>query len=200
MKEKLRKAIGKIEKMCLSQSYDDYLNDHKKIKGSIPIRYFSGISFVLTSIFLNLYNVSDLDKFNEVVMWISALLLIAGMGFLLSTANLVTKKGIEKSKILNKEDFLISELKNSTLSFEQIKSLDSSVLLIKNNLKESEFEELLFKVEKKSGEEIGNAYFYYVLFSNYDDIISEIKSEKKQKEMIIKKSNMLIGEKVGVSF
>lgn len=157
-----------------------------------------GVVITISSIILSHLIINDLIEVSGLLICFNLALLAVGCGLSIYTISKLLDKMSNEKNMLNESDFIINELKDKTLNVDQIKSFESTISLIKNNLKNSEFEELLFKAEKKSGKEIGNAYFYYFLFLNYDDMIKEIKEEKKQKEMAAQKSKVLMNEEMEV--
>lgn len=96
-----------------------------------------------------------------------------------------------------KENYIFYKNKSryKELSLSEIKLLRNGVLNIKNKMSAYEFDELIFRTEKKSGKKIGNAYFYIVLFERYQEILKEIQYDKKEKEILSIKSNSLICDK-----
>lgn len=201
MKKNIEKSIELIKKTYFSQSYQNYLINYKKktsLKKSTVFSFLGGVVITISSIILSHLIINDLIEVSGLLICFNLALLAVGCGLSIYTISKLLDKMSNEKNMLNESDFIINELKDKTLNVDQIKSFESTISLIKNNLKNSEFEELLFKAEKKSGKEIGNAYFYYFLFLNYDDMIKEIKEEKKQKEMAAQKSKVLMNEEMEV--
>lgn len=197
MNKEMSNAILKLESISLPRSYKDYEKNFNKsiaLSKSTKVKYFSGMFMSIALIGLGINATINNYQLGVLGAIVTLLFLILSCSLLMSgTSELIVNANKSKDKLTEKE-FMIGEFKNKTLTLNEIKSINDSISLLKGGLMDSEFNEVLFETQKISEKEIGNAYFYYVLFTQYDEILNKIRNDKNEKNIMIEKSNILIKE------
>lgn len=190
-------AILKLESISLTKSYEDYeKNFNKSIvpSKSSKVKYFSGIFMSIVLIGIGIHAIINNYQLGILSATIMLIFLILSCSLSLSGSYELFFNDKKSKEKLTKKEFMIGEFKNKTLTLNEIKSINDSISLLKGGLMDSEFNEVLFETQKISEKEIGNAYFYYVLFTQYDEILNKIRNDKNEKNIMIEKSNILIKE------
>lgn len=106
--------------------------------------------------------------------------------FILSTIKLINIVAISY-KIINGNDFediRIEKAKKTRLNLFQRKRMARELLKIENIIGKKAYSELIQEVKIRSGKNKKNAYFYYVLFFEYFDIMEKIKNKNDVNQKI----------------
>lgn len=169
-KEKRKENKRKEEKKCKKKAVITLIN------------FLIGFSIICTCM-------STSVSFNNEKPFIMYLLFIIGVIFLGSSTlyllDLSISKDFEKNTPLKTDqEIMIESFKNKNLTLEEIRALKDVISEIKLKMTINEFDDVLLMIQEKTGKEIGNAYFYYVLFDDYDVFLNEVKRKNETKKLL----------------
>lgn len=187
-----RKSVNEL----LEKEYKADLSFNKKI-------FLPSIFFLLLSIvgLLNI-DISNVEVIKDEVMasLIAILMLILFCSLIFS---LLSAFFYYKFMFFNKVKYFeyfeevvkIREIKRKDLSLKELEELKPLFHEIKEKLSEMEFVALMKIAEIKSGEILGNAYYFYYIINNYEDLIVEVKQHNENKDFFKKKLFSLFDHK-----
>lgn len=100
-------------------------------------------------------------------------------------------ENFENTPLKTEDEVVIENFKSKQLTLSEINSLKSVISAIKSKMTEDEFGEVLLMTQEKTNLQIGNAYFYYILFSEYSYFLKSIRKNNKDKELLQKITNLI---------
>lgn len=205
MKSKIRQGIEKLKKIAINQSYQNYIKNFNKnslipLPKKTKIKIISGLLISIGSLLFVFSRDAGEPKSIGIALIMFVVMLLIMYLILSSCMEIKVIDDMNQRNLLSEKEFEIEKLKNKTLTIDEIKQFEQYVLLIKNQTNDDQFKELLLKTEKISGKKLGNAYFYYILFLNYEKNINEIIQEDIQKNEAFQQMKILNEKEKAVMF
>lgn len=182
MEIEIKKGLEKINKFCSVEKMDFTENELTKevvIKKGAPLLKIIGDIMIHATFFICLILIPLISNPRNYIVLIVIFLIVLAMSFVLFFISY--EETISRKKIYNKE-----------LNLAEMKSLEETISWIKNSMTENEFSEVLLKNKQITGRDIGNAYFYNILFLNYKSILEKIRRDEIEKEILVKIFNTKI--------
>lgn len=183
-KEKIEKfAFGKDGENGLYQKAYKESSDYAK-----KVSLISGTVFFILIIVSLMIKTFELDV-NEIVLFMSIMIhifiFITSIVFLTHLSIFIIGLFLkEKVYILNKNKIKINKLKEKELSLQELIDIKPLIVKMKENLSKQEFFELMKITEMKTSETFGNAYYFFYLIENYEEMLEMVKERQKYDESL----------------
>lgn len=199
---------NKLIELFISKDYKEYTKECFREEKSITKTLFKiysakclasiGIFSVLFSNYLSSF--PNVGIFSAFGLSISCLLILISFTLSATYAPMAFRKENDftidkyaRDMLKNKEEYIKDELSNKIFSKKEMSQIKSFIEELKNEMNDEEFEYLLIFAREKTGLDLGNAYFIYFLFENYEDVLNK-KRFKEFKEKEVKKAfNLQLG-------
>lgn len=195
MKDLLDNSRKEIEKIVFEKEDLNELveNEHKKEKKeTIKILFISSFIFLLSTIGMREIMATVISHDNMIIKFVLSTvvlvsILISCVFFLLSFVNVIyylfTKEESDKlERQIAVSEIKIEKLMKKNLNLEELSKLNPLLMKMKESLSEKELFDLMRTVEIRTNKQLGNAYYFFYLIKNYDDLVSEIKKQQKYDE------------------
>lgn len=163
-----------------------------KIKNHVNSKAYLVLSFISAIISCRCAYISD-TLYNNGESY--EFMLLLGIFFLISYGILF----VMYLKNRESQSVRIDDIKKRRMTLEEINQLNFAIDIIKKDLTEEELKCLLKDVNYITGKNTNDAYFYYYIFDNYEDLknISIQRSKTLKEDDILKQFNCVTNAKNG---